>query len=83
MITGNNNPIRNMVSDELFQSLLAHNLLNLRVLRDIEIQHRYAELRKEGLTAIEAIDKIQSEYGYLQPDTVRKIVYNSKIKDLS
>lgn len=83
MITGSKNPIRNIVSDELFQSLLAHNLLNLRVLRDIEIQHRYAELRKEGLSAVDAIDKIQSEYGYLQPDTVRKIVYNSKIKDLS
>lgn len=82
MITGNKNPIRNIVSDELFQNLLAHNLLNLRVLRDIEIQHRYAELRKDGLSATQAIDKIQSEYGYLQPDTVRKIVYNSKIKHL-
>lgn len=82
MITGNKNPIRNILSDELFQNLLAHNLLNLRVLRDIEIQHRYAELREEGLTAVQAIDKIQSEYGYLQPDTVRKIVYNGKIKNL-
>lgn len=80
MIIEGKNPIRDIISDELFASLLSHNLLNLRVLRDIEIQQRYAELRKGGFAALDAIEKIQNEYGYLQQDTVRKIVYNSRIR---
>ena len=75
------NPIYQIVSDELYSTLLQLNLLNKKVLRDFQIKRRYLELRKSGFRSADAIDRILEEYAYLQFDTVRKIIYSVKLPE--
>ena len=75
------NPIYQIVSDELYSTLLKLNLLNKKVLRDFQIKRRYLELRKAGIRSADAIDQILEEYPYLQFDTVRKIIYSVKLPE--
>jgi hypothetical protein len=75
------NPIYQIVSDELYTTLLQLNLLNKKVLRDFEIKRKYLELRRSGLKSADAIDHILEEHMYLQFDTVRKIIYSVKLPE--
>lgn len=77
----NPNPIYQIVSDELYSTLLSLNLLNKKVLRDFEIKRYYLELRNSGLRSADAIDEILGAYPYLQFDTVRKIIYSVKLPE--
>jgi len=75
------NPIRQILPDELFSMLLELNLINRKVLRDFEIKRTYKRMRKDGLKSAEAIEEILNLYGYLQYDTVRKIIYSIKLPE--
>ncbi len=75
------NPIRQIVSDELYDTLVQLNLLNQKVIRDFQIKRRYLELRDSGMRAADSIDLILEEYSYLQFDTVRKIIYSVKLPE--
>ncbi len=75
------NPIHQIVSDELFDTLVELNLLNKKVLRDFQIKRRYLELRHAGVRSAECIEQILKEYSYLQFDTVRKIIYSVKLPE--
>jgi hypothetical protein len=77
----NPNPIYQIVSDELYSTLLRLNLLNKKVLRDFEIKRHYLALRNSGLRSADAIDEILEAYPYLQFDTVRKIIYSVKLPE--
>lgn len=68
------NPIRDLIADEVFVLLNDYNLLSEKAIRDHVIRKKFKELRK-SLSAGDAIDQIREEYPYLQFDTVRKIVY--------
>jgi hypothetical protein len=77
-----NNPLRQLISDDLYLVLQTYNLLNTKVLRDIEIKRRYQDLRrKQRLSSMDAIQTILSEYPYLQFDTVRKIIYSIRLPE--
>lgn len=77
-----NNPIRQIIPDEVFQLLQQYNLLNSKVLRDIEIKRRYIVLhRHHGLSSAEAIEGLLMEHPYLQFDTVRKIIYSIRLPE--
>ncbi len=75
------NPIHQIVSDELYDTLVRLNLLNQKVLRDFEIKRTYLCLRREGRRSAEAIEKVLENYPYLQFDTVRKIIYSVKLPE--
>ena len=75
------NPIRQILPDDLFSMLLELNLINRKVLRDFEIKRAYKKLRTNGLKSTEAIEAILDMYGYLQFDTVRKIIYSIKLPE--
>ncbi|MEM7375469.1 MAG: hypothetical protein AAF587_43140 [Bacteroidota bacterium] len=75
------NPIRQIVSDEIYSTLIELNLINQKVIRDFQIKRRYQDLRNEGLRSADAIDAILEEYAYLQFDTVRKIIYSVKLPE--
>lgn len=75
------NPIHQLVSDDLYETLVKFNLLNQKVIRDFQIKRRYLELREQGLRASDSIDLILEEYPYLQFDTVRKIIYSIKLPE--
>lgn len=71
-----NNPLSDLISDDVYYSLKEHNLFNKKSLRDHIIRKKFKQLRSENVSASEAIAIIRQEYPYLQFDTIRKIVYN-------
>jgi hypothetical protein len=70
------NPLGDLISDEIFERLTNHGLINQKSLRDHLIRKKFVELKHNNHSVIEAIDTIRKEYPYLQHDTIRKIVYN-------
>ncbi len=76
-----NNPIHQIVSDDLYHKLEELNLLNQKAIRDLQIKRRYLQLRDSGIRSAEAIEAILEEYAYLQFDTVRKIIYSVKLPE--
>ncbi|WNJ20761.1 hypothetical protein [Pontibacter sp. G13] len=75
------NPICQIISDELYQKLDQFNLLNHKVIRDFSIKRKYQDYRTDGLRSAEAIEAVLEEYPYLQFDTVRKIIYSVKLPE--
>ena len=71
-----NNPICQIVSDELYLTLEKLNLLNQKVIRDFQIKRRYQDYRDQGFRSADAIERILEDFPYLQFDTVRKIIYS-------
>jgi len=76
-----NNPIHQILSDELYNTLVELNLLNHKVLRDFQIKRSYQKLRDDGMRSADAIEAILEEYPYLQFDTIRKIIYSVKLPE--
>lgn len=71
------NPIRDLISDEIYQLLTRKGLINEKSVRDYMIRKKFKALRDVKISASEAIDSLRNEYPYLQYDTIRKIVYQS------
>jgi hypothetical protein len=71
-----NNPIADLISDEIYDLLLSRGLINDRAVRDYIIRKKFKALRAQKLRTGDAIDSIREEYPYLQFDTIRKIVHN-------
>ena len=72
--TKNDNPLSELIDDEVFNTLKKYKLLDEKAIRDYKIRQMYKDMRRE-MSAGEAIDKIQEMFPYLQFDTIRKIVY--------
>ncbi|PLX32859.1 MAG: hypothetical protein C0600_01450 [Ignavibacteria bacterium] len=73
LITGEN-PLQDLIDDDVYFELNKHNLFSEKAIRDYKIRRMFRNMRKE-MSAGDAIDKIRELYPYLQFDTVRKIVY--------
>ncbi len=71
----NNNPLSDLISDEIYNLLESKGLINEKSVRDYIIRKKFKSLREEKLSASDAIDVLRDEYPYLQFDTIRKIVY--------
>ncbi|SHK12443.1 hypothetical protein [Rhodothermus profundi] len=71
------NPLSDLISDEVYQVLVEHNLLDAKSVRNYQIRKRFRQLRAQNVPAYDAIERIQEEYPQLQFDTIRKIVYRS------
>ncbi|MCJ7554271.1 MAG: hypothetical protein MUO34_10350 [Ignavibacteriaceae bacterium] len=69
------NPLSELISDEIFELLDAHGLIDDKAVRDYQIRKKFKQLRASKVSAGDAIDSIREEYPYLQFDTIRKIVY--------
>jgi len=69
------NPLSDLISDEIFDLLEVHGLIDDKAVRDYQIRKKFKQLRAGKLSAGDAIDAIRSDYPYLQFDTIRKIVY--------
>lgn len=70
-----NNPLADLISDDIFELLDSKGLINEKSVRDYQIRNKFKQLRSQKVSASEAIDKLRDEYPYLQFDTIRKIVY--------
>jgi hypothetical protein len=71
-----NNPIADLISDEIYDLLLDKGLINERAVRDYIIRKKFKSLRAQKLRTGDAIESLREEYPYLQFDTIRKIVHN-------
>jgi hypothetical protein len=69
------NPLSELISDDIFDLLDTHGLIDEKAVRDYQIRKKFKQLRSGKLSAGDAIDAIREEYPYLQFDTIRKIVY--------
>ncbi len=69
------NPLSDLISDEIYDLLNAQGLIDEKSVRDYQIRKKFKQLRASKISAGDAIDSIREEYPYLQFDTIRKIVY--------
>lgn len=69
------NPLSELISDDIFDLLDSHGSIDEKAVRDYQIRKKFKQLRSGKLSAGDAIDAIRAEYPYLQFDTIRKIVY--------
>ncbi|MGA8265994.1 MAG: hypothetical protein WB779_16235 [Ignavibacteriaceae bacterium] len=69
------NPLNDLVSDDIYELLSSHGLIDEKSVRDYQIRKKFKQLRATKVSAGDAIDVIREEYPYLQFDTIRKIVY--------
>jgi hypothetical protein len=69
------NPLSDLISDDIFDLLNAHGLIDEKSVRDYQIRKKFKQMRAGKISAGDAIDSIREEYPYLQFDTIRKIVY--------
>jgi hypothetical protein len=69
------NPLSELISDDIYELLTSHGLIDEKAVRDYQIRKKFKFLRSGKVSAGDAIDAIREEYPYLQFDTIRKIVY--------
>jgi hypothetical protein len=69
------NPLSDLISDEIYELLGSHGVIDEKAVRDYQIRKRFKQLRATKISAGDAIDTIRQDYQYLQFDTIRKIVY--------
>ena len=69
------NPLSHLISDDIYDLLNTHGLIDEKSVRDYQIRKKFKQLRAGKISAGDAIDAIREEYPYLQFDTIRKIVY--------
>ena len=72
------NPIADLISDEVYDLLNSRGLINEKSVRDYLIRKKFKNLRLSKMSAGDAIDVLRKEYPYLQFDSIRKIVYQTR-----
>lgn len=73
------NPVADIISDDLYLKLNDLGLIDEKGIRDYLIRIKFKEMR-QLMAASEAIETLRGDYPYLQYDTIRKIVYQSRRK---
>jgi hypothetical protein len=71
-----NNPLSDLISNDIFELLFSRGLIHERAVRDYRIRTKFKSLRAQKIRTGDAIDSLREEYPYLQFDTIRKIVHN-------
>ncbi|MBI2419136.1 MAG: hypothetical protein HYV28_14800 [Ignavibacteriales bacterium] len=69
------NPLAELISDDIYELLTEHGLIDDKAVRDYQIRKKFKNMRAGKVSAGDAIDTLREEYPYLQFDTIRKIVY--------
>ena len=69
------NRLSDLISDDIYELLDSHGLIDEKAVRDYQIRKKFKQLRASKISAGDAIDTIREDYQYLQFDTIRKIVY--------
>jgi hypothetical protein len=70
------NPLSELISDNIYDLLSSNRLINETSVRDFQMRMKYKQLRASNVSAGEALDVIKQKYSYLQFDTIKKIVYH-------
>jgi len=71
-----NNPLPDLIPDEIYNLLRTNDLISEKGVRDYIIRKAFKVMRQEQeLKSHEALERLQAVYPYLQIDTIRKIIY--------
>ena len=73
------NPLSELISNDIYELLSSHRLIDEKSVRDFQIRRKFKQLRVSKVSSGGAIDVIREHYPYLQFDTIRKIVYQINI----
>ena len=68
------NPLKSHIPDSIFEFLVKNNLLNEKGVRDFKIRKKFSSLKQKHTTQ-NSIEILQTDYPYLQYETIRKIIY--------
>ncbi len=69
------NPLSDLISDEIYDLLDSHGLIYEKAVRDYQNRKRFKLLISTKVRAGDANETNSEDYPYLQFDTIRKIVY--------
>lgn len=69
-----NNPVSELISDEQYDALADHGLLNAIAVRNVEIRRRFKAYKKCGLSSKLAITELMDEY-HLGKESIKTVVY--------
>jgi hypothetical protein len=70
------NPVAELIPDEMYHILIENNLISEKGVRDYIIRKAFRTMKEEQeLKSCEALARLQEYYPYLQVDTIRKIIY--------
>jgi hypothetical protein len=71
-----NNPLPDLIPDEVYNLLRTNDLISEKGVRDYIIRKAFKAMRQDQeLKSHEALERLQAIYPYLQIDTIRKIIY--------
>lgn len=70
------NPLKDLISDEIYSLLNERGLINEKSVRDYIIRNKFKAMRDNKMNVGDAIEALREEYPYLQFDSIRKIVYH-------
>ena len=74
------NPIPELLSDELYECLKKHNLMDDIKIRNYKMRTIYRKLREQHIHQSDAIEVISKDYPYLQFETIKKICVSNETK---
>jgi len=77
-ISGNQNPLSELINDDVYNILNSRGLIDEKSVRDYIIRKKFKTLRAGKVSASDAIESLRNEFPYLQFDTIRKIVYQPR-----
>ncbi|PKL84241.1 MAG: hypothetical protein CVV24_00760 [Ignavibacteriae bacterium HGW-Ignavibacteriae-3] len=77
-INETDNPIAELINDDVYSLLVSRGLIDEKSVRDYLIRKKFKDLRSKKISASNAIETLREEYPYLQFDTIRKIVYQPR-----
>jgi len=77
------NPLSELISDDIYELLSLHGIIDEKSVRDLQIRKKFKQLRASKISAGDAIGAIKEHYPYLQFDTIRKIVYQINIPSVN
>jgi hypothetical protein len=72
------NPIPELLSDELFMLLDSHDLFDTTKIRNYKMRKEYKSLREMHLKQCDAIELMLKDYPYLQFESIKKIVVSGE-----
>jgi len=75
------NPLADLISDDVFELICAYKFTNQKLIRDYLIRKQFKELRAQNIRAFKAMSAIQNDYKELKFDTIRKIVYGDGLRE--
>jgi hypothetical protein len=71
-----NNPLGDLISDEVYELLDSKGLFDETSVRDRSIRRKFRMMREQKYSVGDAIEILLNEYPYLQFDTIKKIVHH-------